>query len=278
MTRENLNRKCKNNTNTFTVKKRAIKKENEEKEEKRRKKNNEKKSIDDKTALFFSYIKGYRKDVVNLKKFLNSLGWKCIDVEVNGIDDFQTQFQKKIKRKISGTMIVFYFGYGYDRKYSDQIFLGSSTKESISYELFYDELTKFQENNEVIILFTNTCYRDPAVETLEHIHIEEEEEEDKEKEIEEEEELYIRRRNDVYHFFTRIVGTCERGSLLTHSLLNNVKKNKKQEEISFFKLRFKLYKIMYDGKMWNNDIYGVSRCWLFYKYTDPCEVIVPFSY
>ena len=264
MTRENLNRKCKNDTNTFTVKKKAIRKEIEEKEEKRRKKNNEKKSINDKTALFFSYIKGCRKDVVNLKKFLNSLGWKCIDIEVNGIDDFQTQFQKQIKRKISGTMMVFFFGY--ENEENDHIFLGSSRKESISYNVFYDELTKFQEDNEAIILFTNTCFIE--IETLE----EEEEEE-------EEELLYIKNRKDIYHFFTKINGTCKRGSLLTHLLLHDVKKKGKQEEekeISFSKMTLKLCEKMYDFKIWNDDLYRVSSHQCYFEYKSDDEIMVPF--
>ena len=55
--------------------------------------NNEKKSTDYKTALFFNHIKGFEKDLAFIQEMLKDLGWKCIDLDVNSINDFQIQFQ-----------------------------------------------------------------------------------------------------------------------------------------------------------------------------------------
>ena len=54
------------------------------------------------------------------------------------MEDFQKQKVKKISSRI---MIVFFFEYGYN----NQMFLGSSTKESVSYEVFYQKISEFQQ-------------------------------------------------------------------------------------------------------------------------------------
>lgn len=253
MTRNSLKRKCRNNKNANTIKNPYLKKEKEEEEEKSY---NEKKLTNDKTALFFNYIKGCEKDIINLQKKLKFFGFKCIDIELNNINDFHKQLQKRIKRKISGIIIIFFFGYGYHNEYYEYIYLGSSAKESISYRVFYDKLLDFIEDNETIVLFTNTCFKKPKAETL-HIRMTVDFEEDFEKEEQEKDSYFEIQKNYIYHFFTRIDGTCKRGSLLTRVFLNNIKEKEELEKFSE-KICSEI-----DGKTWNNDKYYCS-----YIYSD----------
>ena len=88
-------------------------------------------------AFFFNYINGCRQDVIDLKKKMTDLGWVCEDVNADTLEDLRNIGEGK-GGGYSGTIMVFFFGYGYTR----QVFLGQSTKESISYE---EELKKFQK-------------------------------------------------------------------------------------------------------------------------------------
>ena len=179
------------------------------------------------TALFFNSIEGCKDDVINLKKRLEDLGWKCLDVKVNAMEDFQKQ-KLKISSKI---MMVFFFGYGY----GNQMFLGSSSKESVIYEVFYQKMSEFQEEKNQIILFSNICFKIPVRgKVKEYIKLEKD-----------------GHFNEVYHLCTETEGTCKRGSLLTHILLNN----EEEKDDTFTKTGRKLYNKINNVKTWNDDEY-----------------------
>ena len=155
------------------------------------------------TAVFFNCIEDCKNDVFNLKKRLENLGWVCIEVEINSMKDFQN---KEIKIS-SGIMMVFFFGYGYE----DQMFLGTSTKESVSDWLFFQKMNEIQkesfDDNNKVVIFTNLYFKNPVDDTYEYVELEE-------------------HPRNIYHFhIIEINGTCEKtGSLLTHILLNDMEK------------------------------------------------------
>ena len=201
------------------------------------------------TALFFNYIEGCENDVINLKKRLENLEWECIDVKVNRVNDFQEQ-NIKVSSKI---MMVFFFGYGYDYGNGAMMFLGSSTKESISYEIFYQNMDEFQEkddddddnnnnddNDNYIILFTNICIKKPVATVIET-------------------RRYVEYLGNIHHFCTEINGTCEKkggGSLMTHILLNEIKK-----DLPFDKMARELSNKIDNISNWNEDEY--HSYWLY---------------
>ena len=149
-------------------------------------------------VLFFNYINGCRQDVVNLKKKMTDLGWVCEDVNADSLEDLRNI--SKGKGGYSGTIMVFFFGYGYTR----QLFLGQSTKESISHDVFYEELKKFQTKDEALILFTTTCYKKPNKNTYQHVKI-------------------SKMPYDVFHSSMITNGRCKKGSLMSFILLNKTR-------------------------------------------------------
>ena len=199
------------------------------------------------TALFFNYIDGCKNDVINLRERLENLGgWKCMEVKVNEMKDFRKE-QREIIKISSGIMMVFFFGYGYE----DQIFLGTSTKESVSYLVFFEKLNEFQNKNKdnQVIVFTNTCFKKPVDHTYEYVEL----------------EKFPKR---IYHFCTEINGTCEKeGSLVTHILLNHMK----EKDLPFEKMANELSGKINAAHQWNEDKY--YSYWLCHGVIE--SVIVP---
>lgn len=197
------------------------------------------------TAVFFNCIEGCKKDIINLKKRLENLGWECIKVEINSMKDFQN-IEIKISYRV---MMVFFFGYGYE----NQMFLGTSTKESISYRVFFQKMNEiqkesFDDNNQVVV-FTNLCFKKPVGDTYEYVELEEE-------------------LRNIHYFHVEINGTCEKeGSLLTHILLNDMKK----KDLPFADMARKLC-----GKIKAFDIWKEGK---YYSYWGACgaskSVIIP---
>ena len=198
------------------------------------------------TVLFFNYIDGCKNDVINLKeRFENLGGWECLEVKINNMKDFQKQ--REIIKVSSGTMMVFFFGYGY----GEQIFLGTSTKESVSYLVFFEKLNEFQNKNKdnQVIVFTNTCFKKPVDHTYEYVEL----------------EKFPKR---IYHFCTEINGTCEKeGSLVTHILLNHMK----EKDLPFEKMANELSGKINAAHQWNEDKY--YSYWLCHGVIE--SVIVP---
>ena len=149
-------------------------------------------------VLFFNYINGCRQDVVNLKKKMTNLGWICEDVNADSLKDLRNISEGKGK-SYSGTIMVFFFGYGYE----DQLFLGLSTDESVSYKIFYQELKKFQTRDEALIVFTNSCFKKPNKTTYEYVEVD-------------------NLAWDVFHFCIKTNGKCQVGSLMANVILNKL--------------------------------------------------------
>lgn len=179
-------------------------------------------------AFFFNYIDSCQSDVVNLKSTLCLLGWLCEDVQADSVKDLR-EIQKRAREegRYPGTVMVFFFGYGYD----SYLFLGSSTKESFSFEAFYCELKKFQTEGDALILFTNACYKEPELNTTyEYVEVDDEPV------------------GHVFHFCTQVYGQCQKGSLMTHVLLNNM-----ETSCGFIKLAKELDKKINEQKHWGGD-------------------------
>ena len=144
-------------------------------------------------ALFLNNIQGCKEDVKVLKEKLNKLKYQCEDLVIETKKDFKRVVNKNCK---SGTLIVFFFGYGY----GEQMYLGLSNTESISFQSFCLEIKKFQENkNDTLILFTNICWKSKFSETKEY----------RTHEIPEQ----------VLHFCIDIEGECGNGSFMTECIL-----------------------------------------------------------
>ena len=161
---------------------------------------------------------------------------------MNSLKDFQEQ-EIKVSSKI---MMVFFFGYGYDNGGGPMMFLGSSSEESISYEIFYQKMDEFQrkddddnddDNDNHIILFTNICIKKPTVSVVET-------------------RRYVKYLANIYHFCTEVAGMCEEGSLMTHILLNDMK-----EDLPFNKMARELSNKINAIGNWNEDeYYSYRRC------------------
>ena len=210
--------------------------------EKEKNKKDKEKKLKNGTALFFNYIEGCKNDVINLKKRLENLDWKCIDLKINSIKDFKEQKNNII---FSGPTMVFFFGYGY----GDQIFLGSSTKESVSYEVLCEMMSKLRkERDDEIVVFTSTCFKKPVKETYEYVKLK-------------------RSLEEISHFCIKINGTCQEGSLMTHILLNEIK-----EDLPIYKLAMIINGKMDNIEKWNEDEY----ChFLFTSHGNTKTVIIP---
>lgn len=187
-------------------------------------------------VLFFNYIDGYRQDVIALENKLTDLGWECDHVNVNSVKNLREIQREKGRREggqggYPGTIMVFFFGYGYDDTTYDYLFLGTSTVESLSFEVFYHEVKQFQRRGDALILFTGTYFKQPKQNTCKYVSFSE--------------------CGDVFHSITLINGTCQNGSLVAHVLLN--KMEDKTWEIC--QMASHLNKEINSQKKWGGDEY-----------------------
>ena len=181
------------------------------------------------TALFFNYLEGCENDIRDLKTRLTDIGWKCRVVEVKKIKDFRREWQKN-REDVAGTILVFFFGYGYER----QLFIGSSVEESLFWPVLYEQLNKYKKKHEALILFTNTCFKQPANNVYEHC------ERDRDNSI-----------SDIFHMVIQVNGNCEEGSLMTRILLHEMENS----PYNFSNMARNLSWKINDYRKWKEDKY-----------------------
>ena len=146
-------------------------------------------------AYIFNYLTGCERDIERLTERLKFCGYEPTDMTRVHRKDWDSF----LKDNVSRTRLVFFYGYGY----GEQIYLGvdSSVTESISFEVFYLEMKKFQEKEDALILFSNTCF--------------------KAKDSQVKEDIDLRQPvSEVFHFCTKVIGECKNGSLMTKYLLD----------------------------------------------------------
>ena len=177
-------------------------------------------------VFFFNCIKNCNDDVAILKEKFSSLGYECRDMEVNSINDFDRALENQ--NVGSESIIVFFYGYGY----GENMYLGPSTSESVSYEMFYMKMSKFRKDGTALVLFSNTCWKNKATDTTEHSE-------------------YDELTSDVFHFCTEVQGTCENGSLMTKCLLHDMRPKKMDFNIFSRELSMKIN----NPGTWHGDIY-----------------------
>ena len=184
-------------------------------------------------AIFFNYLNGCEPDIERLKARLQNYGYPCTDLTNVPRKSWNVEFGNN---KNSQTLLVFFYGYGYE----ERMVLESSSTESLSYDMFYGELKKLQKRGDALVVFSNLCFKSW------HSGI---------TEMDETSQLI----RDIFHFNVRINGNCQAGSLLTEHLLNE--KKGKKIDIDFSHLTKYLTGKMH-AKKWGGGKYFCSASYI----------------